>query len=945
MSVATDAFATADIAASAAAAVSLWLAARRRAGRIRLGYAWFASAAALWCLGVTLQLALGAPLRGVAVGLTFADLPPLLALPAAVAGVAALMAGHAARAGDRWRTLGQRAVAGPMVPRLVDGYIAAAALFVAGWITMFGPEYVTSGSGPGSFAVELIRPLAGLAAVGLLVPMAAEAGWQAVPPLAAVLLVTVSDALGVNARLNGSGPGAAQQAVLIAAFCVLGLTPWLARRAGGAVGRPSGQDNAVGHLSGQDTAVGRLSGQDNAVGRLSGQEKAVGRLSGQRNTAEPARGLPSATTMAAAVSAAVALVMCGWALRSGHGAPALVVVAGVTVFALAARVIVLVAAARSAARPVRVPGQRFRELADLTSDVVLVCQPDGTVMYASPAVAEYGYPPDSLLGTRIDELTHPEDRPASQQAVLAALARPAAGHGRFPCRVRAADGTWRHVEATASRYHGPSGAEQLLITARDVSDQVALRRQLTHLTFHDGLTGLPNRAYLEERAAAVLGSGAGSSRGEPGQPGGRGTPQAGAIFLDLDGFTAVNDSVGHHAGDLLIAQAARRLRAVAPEHDTVVRWGGDEFAIIAEDAATAQDVVDLAERLERCVAAEPFQVAGRDISLTASVGVAFAGSDPPGFVLRNADVAMARAKVSGGGRVEVFAAQMHTDVVHRLELNSDLQRAITDGQLVLEYQPVMDLATSRIIGAEALVRWWRGGTAVPPGEFLGVAEESGLIVPLGDWVLRQACEQAATWCRSATSIGVSVNFSPRQVSADRFPESVLAALGDAGLPPPALTIEVTERVLVEASSQVVDNLSRLREAGVRLAIDDFGTGYASLAYLRRLPVDIIKIDPSFVAGLGQDETLTLLTRTIVQLGRDLGLSVVAEGIESSLQLGLLRDMGCGLGQGYLVAAPMPPAQLESLIGPVTAQADGGSAPADAGPVSPGAGADAGAVVS
>jgi diguanylate cyclase (GGDEF)-like protein/PAS domain S-box-containing protein len=880
MSVATDALAAADIATSAAAAASLWLAARRRAGRIRLGYLCFADAAALWCLGVTIQLALGAPLRGVAVGLTFADLPPLLALPAAVVGVAALMAGHAARAGDRWRTLGQRAATGPVVPRLVDGYIAAAALFVVGWITMFGPEYVTSGSGPGSFAVELIRPLAGLAAIGLLLPMAADVGWQAVPPLIAVLLVAVSDALGVNARLNGSGPGPAQQAVLIAAFCTLGLTPWLAHRRAG-------------------TADG------------------------------PARGLPATATAAAVVAGAAALVVCGWALRGGHGAPALVVVASVTVLALAARVIVLMSAARAAARPARVPGQRFRELADLTSDVVLVCEPDGTVMYASPAVAEYGYPPDRLLGTRIDELTHPEDRPGSQQAVRAALARPADGPGRFPCRVRAADGTWRHVEATASRYRDPSGAQQLLITARDVSDQVALRRQLTHLTFHDGLTGLPNRAYLEERAAAVLAG--------PGRPAGHGTAHAGAIFIDLDGFTAVNDSVGHHAGDLLIAQAARRLRAVAPAHDTVVRWGGDEFAILAEDAATAQDVVEMAERLERCVAAEPFQVAGRDISLTASVGVAFAGSDPPGFVLRNADVAMARAKASGGGRVEVFAAQMHADVVHRLELTSDLQRAITDGQLVLEYQPVMDLATSQISGAEALVRWWRGGTAVPPGDFLDVAEESGLIVPLGDWVLRQACAQAASWCRSAGAIGVSVNFSPRQVSAERFPESVLAALADAGLPAHALTLEVTERVLVEASSQVVDNLSRLREAGVRLAIDDFGTGYASLAYLRRLPVDIIKIDPSFVAGLGQDETLTLLTRTIIQLGRDLGLSVVAEGIESSLQLGMLRDMGCGLGQGYLVAAPMPAAQMESLITPVTGQTDGGSAPPDAGPAPAGTG--------
>ncbi len=400
------------------------------------------------------------------------------------------------------------------------------------------------------------------------------------------------------------------------------------------------------------------------------------------------------------------------------------------------------------------------------------------------------------------------------------------------------------------------------------------------------------------------------------------------VFLDLDGFTAVNDSVGHRGGDLLIAQAARRLRAAVPPAATVVRWGGDEFAILAEEAAGAQAIVDLAERLAQAVAAEPFRVAGRDISLTASVGVAFAGSDPPGIVLRNADVAMARAKGSGGGRVEVFAAQMHQDVVRRLELTSDLQRAITDGQLVVEYQPVVELATSRVSGAEALVRWWRGGTAVPPGEFLGVAEDSGLIVPLGNWVLRQACEQAARWCRSAADIGVSVNFSPRQVSAERFPESVLGALGDAGLPPEALTLEVTERVLVQAAGPVLDHLGELRRAGVRLAIDDFGTGYASLAYLRQLPVDIIKIDRSFVAGLGEDDTLTLLTKTIIQLGRDLGIAVVAEGIESSRQLGLLRDMGCGLGQGYLVAAPMSAAEVETLLGTTVAQPGGGAVPPD-----------------
>jgi diguanylate cyclase (GGDEF)-like protein/PAS domain S-box-containing protein len=870
MSSAAHALAAAGIAASAAAALSLWLAAWRQSGRLRAGYLWLGGAAAFWCLGAITQQTLGAPLSGVAADLTLTDLPPLLALIAVLAGGLVLVAASDGKAHDGWRALGQRLAGRPVIPRLADGYALAAALFVIGWVTLFGPDYVRSGSGAGAFAVELLHPVAGLVALGLLLPMISDAGRQAALPFAAVLLVTVSDALGVGARLQGSTPGAAQQAVALAGFCVLGLTPWLP----GARGRSRAAD------------------------------------------------LPAAA-VAAAGAAAATVVVGVWALTSGHGAAVLIVVAGAAVLVLAARVVGLVVVGKRVPRLSLESGRRFRELAHLTSDAVLVCERDGIIRYASPAVAEYGYPADRLLGTRLDELVHPEDRPGCRRAVAVALGRPSGPPGRFPCRVRAADGTWRHVESTVSPYRDPGGADRLLVTARDVSDQVALRRQVTHLTFHDGLTGLPNRAYLEERATAVLGR---EPAAEP-ESGSR-SVQAGVIFLDLDGFTAVNDSVGHRGGDLLIAQAARRLRAAVPPHETVVRWGGDEFAILVEGAAGAQEIVDLAERVARAVAAEPFGVADRDISLTASVGLAFGGSDAAGFVLRNADVAMARAKELGGGRVEVFAAQMHEDVVRRLELTSDLQRAITDGQLVVQYQPVVQLATSRVSGAEALVRWWRGGVAVPPGEFLGVAEESGLIVPLGDWVLRQACGQAARWSRTAPGIGVSVNFSPRQVSADDFPDSVLAALSEAGLPPAALTLEVAERVLVEAAGPVVDHLAELRRAGVRLAIDDFGTGYASLAYLRQLPVDIIKIDPSFVAGLAEDETLTLLTRTIIQLAHDLGISVVAEGIESSRQLGMLRDMGCALGQGYLVAAPMAAAEVESLIRNAVAQPGGGAVPAD-----------------
>ena len=543
--------------------------------------------------------------------------------------------------------------------------------------------------------------------------------------------------------------------------------------------------------------------------------------------------------------------------------------------------------------------------------MVLVCDLDGVISYASPAVGDYGYAPGDLTGRRLLDFVHPEDRGAVLTASRLALA-PAeapASAGRFPARVRAADGTWRHVESTVLRYQVPGAPRQIMVTARDVSDQVALRQQVAHLTFHDGLTGLPNRAYVEERTRDVLRDATTTRR-------------IGVIFLDLDRFTAVNDSVGHGAGDLVLAQAARRLRATVPVHDTVARWGSDEFAVLVENAGGAAEVSEIAERLVGAIAAEPFRVAGQQIALTASVGVALTGrdpgtpdhpDDPAGLVLRNADVAMSRAKEAGGDRAEVYAAHMHADVVRRLEIVTDLQRAISNGELTLQYQPIVELATSRVVGAEALVRWWRGGEVVTPREFLGAAEESGLIVPLGEWVLRQACAQGAAWRRASWDVGVAVNLSARQITAPGFTARVAAILAETGLPSTALTVEVNERILVEEDGLIADRLAELHQMGVRMAIDDFGIGYASLAYLRQLPLDIIKIDPSFVAGLGHDDTLTLLTRTVVQVGRELGLRVIAEGIEQPRQLSALREMGCDYGQGFLVARPMAAPGVEALI--------------------------------
>jgi diguanylate cyclase (GGDEF)-like protein/PAS domain S-box-containing protein len=837
----------------------LWHASIQRGPDVRNAYRWLALAAVLW--GGGFAAAEGMPVSAAGGSLTSADLLSLLALVAlglGLAGLAGAGRGDGPGAGeerlaprDAPREQARRATV-----RIADACMAACALFVISWAAVLAGDYHRVGESAGTFAVQAIQPLAGMVALSVLLALAVRAGRAGLVPYLTLVVVTLGQLLAVGDNISGLRAGPVSQVIQIAGFCLLGVaglgaaTRVLPRR-------PSG-------------------------------------------SAWPDR--RSAATLAAALAAAVAAtVAIGWAMDGGSFAdPVVVVAGGVAGLALVARVADLLGRERTAAAVSEESERRFRELAGRTSDAVIICDRDGVIRYASPAVGAYGYTPGVLAGVSLSELVHPEDRAPGVRAVRAAA--DSTGPQRFPCRVRAADGTWRHVESTVSRYSDASSAGRLLITARDVSDQVALRRQLTYLTLHDGLTGLPNRAFLEGRAKDAADR---STEAEP--------ARAGAVFINLDGFTGVNDSVGHGAGDLLLAQAARRLRAGVPPQDTVARWGSDEFAVLVETAASAQEIVDLAERLAGSIAAEPFSVADREISLTASVGVALAGGSAPGDLLRNADVAMSRAKDAGGGRVEVFAAHMHADVVRRLEIASDLRAAIAAGQLELEYQPVVEFATSRVLAVEALVRWQRNGRMARPEEFLDVAEDSGLIVPLGQWVLGEACDQVATWRRAGWAGGVSVNFSLRQVTDAGFTASVLGALDGAAVPPAALTLEVAERVLIEGAGPVADGLAELRRRGVRLAIDNFGTGYASLAYLRQLAVDTIKIDPSFVAGLGEDATLAMLTRAIIQVGRDLGIEVVAEGIEQQGQLDLLKGMGCGLGQGYLIARPMAAADVAELM--------------------------------
>ena len=654
-----------------AAAVSLWLGARRQASAFARGYRWLAGAAALYCAGLITQQVLG-PALSPGSGLSFADLPPLLAVAVAAVGIVMLTTAEKESTGGRASAAQGGDGAGPpesatapVLPGLADGYVLAVALLVIGWVTLFSAEFHRSGERPGTFLLALIHPLADLAVLGALLPMVTTAWRRVMLPYLALLAVLVGDALAVGQRALGGHPGVAAQLLALVAALLLGAAPW--RVAAGSWTRRASSS--------------------------------------------------AAATIIAALAAAVATVVVianGLAGAPASGA-ALIVAGGAGVLVLAVRVFMLVNQNGVILGIWRESSRSLRELASRTSDVVLVCDLEGVISYASPAVGDYGYAPGDLAGRRLLDFVHPEDRGAVLTASRLALApaEAAGSAGRFPARVRAADGTWRHVESTVLPYQVPGAPRQIMVTARDVSDQVALRQQVAHLTFHDGLTGLPNRAYIEERTRDLLRDATTTRR-------------VGVIFLDLDRFTAVNDSVGHGAGDLVLAQAARRLRATVPVHDTVARWGSDEFAVLVENAGGVPELSEIAERLVGAIAAEPFRVAGQQIALTASVGVALAGrepqspgppdhpDDPAGLVLRNADVAMSRAKEAGGDRAEVYAAHMHADVVRRLEIVTDLQRAISNGELTLQYQPVVELATSRVVGAEALVRWWRGGGRSSP---------------------------------------------------------------------------------------------------------------------------------------------------------------------------------------------------------------------------------------
>ena len=431
-------------------------------------------------------------------------------------------------------------------------------------------------------------------------------------------------------------------------------------------------------------------------------------------------------------------------------------------------------------------------------------------------------------------------------------------------------------------------------------------RELSHLALHDPLTGLPNRALVLDRAEQLL---ARVAR-KPGA-------LAGALYVDIDGFKHVNDTLGHAAGDRLLTVAGSRLQRAVREQDTVGRLGGDEFIVLVEPTADGPAIDVLAERLVESLR-EPVELgdAGKLFSVTASIGAAGGMYATPDELLRDADLALYAAKAAGKDRYALFDAGLYGDMEGRLALQADLSAAVGEEQFFLLYQPIFDLANRRVVGVEALVRWRHPDRGiVAPDSFIPLAEESRLIVPIGRWVLDEACRQAASWTAEGLRLGVSVNVSAYQLNRSDFADDVRRALSSSGIAPSSLTLEITETTLMRDVPAAVERLEEVKAVGVRVAIDDFGTGYASLSHLQRMPVDILKIDRSFVAALDEGARSRELLAAIVGVGRSLSLSVVAEGIEERAQRTMLEEIGCQMAQGFLLGRPGPADDIQEMLGP------------------------------
>jgi diguanylate cyclase (GGDEF)-like protein/PAS domain S-box-containing protein len=545
---------------------------------------------------------------------------------------------------------------------------------------------------------------------------------------------------------------------------------------------------------------------------------------------------------------------------------------------------------------------KFRTLAETVAAAAFIFQGTRMCYVNSAAEAQTGYSREELLTMDFWEVVHPEFRDLIKKRGLARQ-RGEPIPTRYEVKLLTKNGEERWVDFMAATIDF-EGQPAVLGTAFDITERKAAEETIRHLAYHDGLTGLPNRTLFEDRLTVTLAQARRKRR------------LAAVMFLDLDRFKVVNDTVGHAMGDRLLQSVAERLKALVREGDTVARVGGDEFTLLLPEVGRVEDAVDVAERILETLR-DPWPVNGHEFHITTSIGIAMCPGDGEDAesLMRNADTAMYRAKDRGRDNYKLYAPAMNSRIAERLALENSLRHALERDEFVVHYQPQVNLETGRIVGVEALVRWQHPERGlVSPVEFIPVAEETGLIVPLGAWVLRTACAQNKAWQDAGLPpMRMAVNLSARQFQRRDLLDTVAAALAETGLAPEYLQLEITEGAAMQDVDQTLAILRELREAGVQLSIDDFGTGHSSLSYLKRFPIDVVKIDQSFVQDLTLDPNDAAIASTIIVMAHNLGLKVIAEGVETAEQLAFLRERDCDEMQGFLFSRAAPAPELDQML--------------------------------
>ncbi|HKR31703.1 MAG TPA: EAL domain-containing protein [Terriglobales bacterium] len=563
----------------------------------------------------------------------------------------------------------------------------------------------------------------------------------------------------------------------------------------------------------------------------------------------------------------------------------------------------------------------FQVITENAADMIAVIDSEGRRIYNSPSYGKVlGYTQEELKSTSSIDQVHPEDRP---RVIEAATKARLTGRGeRLEYRIRHKDGTWRFLESTASVIEDSTGnGQNLVVVNRDISERKWAEDQLAHNAFHDALTNLPNRALFRDRVQHSLTV---SQRHL--------NYQFAVLFIDIDQFKRFNDSLGHSAGDELLIQIGKRLNASLRGMDTIsrpsadpsplpaneaglARLGGDEFTVLLEDIRDSSDAIRVAERIQERLAL-PFCVNSQEVITTASIGIAFGARsyNAAEELIRDAEIAMYRAKSEGQAQCRVFDQAMHELATKKLRLETELRQALELGEFRVYYQPIVSLETEGIIGFEALSRWQRPAGLVPPAEFIAVADETGIILPLNRALLRDACQQLRHWhSRFQPTLRVGVNITPKQFAQPDLAAQIADILNQTGITPQHLDVEITENIAMGDADKSAAVLAELKALGVHLSIDDFGTGYSSLSRLQGFPIDSVKIDRAFISKMCADGESSEIVRIIIMLAHNLGMSVVAEGVETKEQLEKLRSFGCEMAQGYLFSRPVDSNSTDAFL--------------------------------